>query len=97
MKKHLTPLGELNRHYWLAVTMAKASGTDLVQAYSDGRLGAEEWAEAVHRCRGCDWVQQCQCWLGQSEWGDQAVPAKCKNATIFERIKLPRAEDVTAE
>ena len=51
MTHHLTPLSTLNRHYWLAVTMAKASGADLVQAYADGRLSAEEWADVVHRCR----------------------------------------------
>jgi len=91
MTHHLTPLGTLNRHYWLAVTMAKASGADLVQAYADGRLSAEEWADVVHRCRGCDWVQQCECWLGKSEWGAQTVPSACMNAEVFEWIKLPPA------
>ena len=96
MTNHLTPLGPLNRHYWLAVKMAKASGTDLVQAFADGRLSAEDWADVVHRCRGCDWVQQCQCWLDTSDWGAQSVPAACKNAEVFEWIKLPPAKGKAA-
>ena len=42
------------KHYWLAKRMAKTTGADLVAAYQAGELGQEEWAQMVHKCRGCD-------------------------------------------
>lgn len=87
MTRTVRPLGAMTEHYWLAKKMAKASGADLVQAFADDRLSSQDWSDIVQRCRGCDWAQQCQCWLGQTEWGDQTVPSVCANSEMLERLK----------
>lgn len=97
MTKTVRPLGPMTEHYWLANKMAKATGADLVRAFADGDLSSQDWSDVVQRCRGCAWVQQCQCWLGQTEWGDQTVPSACVNSETLKRLKAGTRETVATK
>lgn len=96
MTDAIKPLGPMKKHYWLAQTMAKASGADLVQAFDDGRLSQEDWATMVHRCRSCTWAQQCKCWLSDQDWGALTVPDDCVNSSILLDLLRPVEEPVKA-
>jgi len=80
------PLGSENRHYWMALTMAKRTGADMQRALEDGRISHEDWAELVQRCRGCAWAEGCACWMAVQEDGLASIPAACPNATTFEKV-----------
>lgn len=82
----LRPLGDENRHYWMAVKMAKATGTDLQSALEEGRISHQDWADLVQRCRGCAWVEGCACWMARQEAGTAEVPQACPNAATFEAV-----------
>lgn len=88
MTIEVTPLGDPLRHYWLALSMAKAAGAEVVQAFAQGRLSQDDWAALVHHCRGCDWAQGCRRWLDHVEWGEQAIPEDCANRGVLERLKI---------
>lgn len=81
------PLGDENRHYWLAVAMAKATGTDLQAALEEGRISHADWANLVTRCRGCDWVEGCDCWLAKQEAGTADAPKTCVNSDFFAKAR----------
>ncbi len=87
MSKMERPLGPENKHYWLASSMAKATGVDLVAAADQGQLSQSEWADAVQRCRGCGWVGGCQAWMGAQVEGGAEVPAACVNSDLFQSLK----------
>jgi hypothetical protein len=86
------PLGDENHHYWMALKMAKATGADLQAALDDGRISHGDWADLVQRCRGCEWVGGCACWMAAQTPGTAPVPQACPNAPAFERV-LQGAED----
>lgn len=89
-KDAVRPLGPVNRHYWLALGMAKVTGADLARAMEEGRITQADWAEVVERCRGCGWTEGCQCWLDARmdglEGEGAAVPRACPNAALFEKV-----------
>ena len=83
---HLHPLGPENRHYWLAVTMARRTGADMQRALEDGVISHEDWATLVQRCRGCGWAEGCDHWM-MAQGPDAAdVPEACPNAPVFARV-----------
>jgi len=81
------PLGDENRHYWLAVSMAKATGTDLQSALDEGRISHADWADLVTRCRSCQWVEGCDCWLAKQEAGSADPPDPCVNSAFFAQAR----------
>ena len=83
----LHPLGSENRHYWLAVAMARKTGADMQQALDQGVISHADWAALVQRCRGCDWPDGCDRWLARQDDGTAEVPAACPNAELFERVR----------
>ncbi|MCA8882557.1 MAG: hypothetical protein KDA50_02185 [Rhodobacteraceae bacterium] len=85
------PLGDPISHYWLAVSMAKAAGVDLVAAMDEGKLTQQDWAGMVQRCRGCDWERDggCSRWLSFQEDGGAVVPGSCVNQATFRELTLP--------
>ena len=78
----MKPLGDHKKHYWLSKRMAKTTGADLVAAYQAGELGQEEWAQMVHKCRGCDWAEGCARWLRKTPTATD-VPSTCVNCGRF--------------
>ena len=81
------PLGDDITHYWLALSMAKAAGADVISAFAEGRLNQEDWAALVHRCQGCQWTEGCTCWLAQADWGAANIPPRCKNRDVLNKLK----------
>lgn len=77
------PLGDENRHYWLAVAMAKATGADLQTALEDGRISHQDWADLVTRCRSCTWAEGCDCWLAKQKGVGADAPDPCVNSSVF--------------
>ncbi len=81
------PLGDEQKHLWMARRMAKTVGVDLAAAYEAGTLSQEEWAETVQRCRGCDWAEGCDHWLPEHAEGVEHAPRACVNADLWDRLK----------
>ena len=84
------PLGDPVKHYWLARSMAAATGVDLAAAYDEGRLTQDDWAEMNTRCRGCDWERDGACgrWLSfHEDPGSAKAPQTCDNADVFTRLR----------
>ena len=81
------PLGDETEHYWLVQRMARASGTDLVEASDTGALTQADWAGMVHRCRGCAWADGCQRWLSQPVDALREAPADCLNHDRFAALQ----------
>ena len=84
------PLGETVTHYWLALTMARAVGVDLVAEMDAGRLSPGDWADLVQACRGCDWERDgggCGRWLSLQIPGEAPIPSSCVNHATFERLR----------
>ncbi|RFU12152.1 hypothetical protein DZD18_13350 [Rhodobacteraceae bacterium W635] len=81
------PLGDPVHHFWLAQSMAKATGVDLAAAMREGRIAQQDWADMVTRCRGCIWAEGCAHWLAAQEAGAAEVPGACANADVFTRLQ----------
>ncbi len=81
------PLGPQKRHYWLALRMAKATGTDLAEALAKGGLTQSDWAGIVTRCRACQWTEGCRRWLQQPIEEIRALPEGCPNAPTFAALQ----------
>lgn len=79
-------LGDTRKHLRLVAGMAKATDTDLVGAFEQGRLESEEWAEIVQTCRHCKWAGRCEEWLHDHSHVTCA-PGTCLNRTRFTRLK----------
>lgn len=77
------PLGDPVRHFWLAKSMARATGVDLVAAMREGRIAQADWADMVTRCRACAWAEGCAQWLAGQGVGTAEVPGDCVNAEEF--------------
>lgn len=80
------PLGSIRHHFWLSQSMAKATGGDLAHAVHEGRVSQMDWAEAVTRCRACEWAPSCERWLATQGDGAVNAPAECANAALFHRL-----------
>lgn len=89
----MKPLGDRNRHYWLAQRMAKTTGADLVKAHQAGALSQEEWAQMVQNCRACDWTEGCARWLQRTVKAD-TVPDTCANCGRFSEMQTQTGERV---
>lgn len=80
------PLGDIRHHFLLAQSMAKVTGVDLIHAMHEGHISQGTWANAVTRCRGCDWAEPCEAWLAAQNGSKVAVPPNCANAELFQRL-----------
>ena len=81
------PLGPVNRHYWLALRMAKATGVDLNEAMNSDLLDQNDWAQMVARCRGCVWAKGCTRWLDIPNDTLRALPPTCADADRFSALR----------
>ncbi|QPM92102.1 DUF6455 family protein [Pseudooceanicola algae] len=85
----MKPLGDPNEHYWRVQRMAKAVGSDLAAAQTEGRLSDQDWADMVTRCRGCSVTCACSDWLDRAEMDgrtrDSAIPG-CENKLVFPKL-----------
>lgn len=83
----MKPLGDPKTHFWKVQDMAKATDTNLVEAFEAGKMTSEEWAGMVERCRSCQWVEGCERWLSRHEDGGAEPPVDCVNHKRFEALK----------
>lgn len=86
-----TVLGQIMEHVRLVGRMAKATETDLIDAYEAGELTQEEWAEMVQTCRSCAWAGQCGDWL-DAHGTVACAPATCLNRDRFEELHARAAD-----
>lgn len=83
----LRPLGDPKRHFWLAQSMAKATGVDLAAAKQDGRLAQEDWADLITRCRACARADECEAWVQRQSSNGNEPPSACVNADVLTRLR----------
>lgn len=79
-------LGERMAHLRLVCGMAKATDADVVEAFENGELTPEDWAEMVETCRGCEAAEACAHWLADAPHWDNA-PGVCLNRKRFANLK----------
>ncbi|MEP2716822.1 DUF6455 family protein [Pseudophaeobacter sp.] len=63
----MQPLGDAMHHLQLLARMGKTLGADLVEAFEKGEISAEDWAEMITSCRGCETPEGCRHWLEAQE------------------------------
>lgn len=82
----MNSLGQVMTHMRRVLLMGQKTGVDLVAIHRNGRMTHAEWADMIHRCRGCEWAESCGDWL---EAQDQTaeVPGKCPNRKRFAEIR----------
>ncbi|HKL46881.1 MAG TPA: DUF6455 family protein [Roseovarius sp.] len=82
----MSPLGDMRRHYWLVLEMARLAGVDLVAAFRDGQLDNRSWAAMVASCRACGDVDTCEDCLRDHETGSEPPPG-CRNRMDFRLLR----------
>jgi hypothetical protein len=80
-------LGDPDRHFWLARSVARVIGLDLGAAVTRGDLPSDGYRAIINRCRTCPVVEACQDWLGTSGGHAEAPPPGCLIAGELDRLK----------
>lgn len=80
-------LGDPDRHFWLARSVARVIGLDLGAAVTRGDLSCEDYRAMINRCRTCPMVATCQTWLGASRGQAEAPPHGCLIAGELDGLK----------
>ncbi|MDF1708249.1 MAG: DUF6455 family protein [Paracoccaceae bacterium] len=70
-------LGDPDRHFWLARSVARVMGVDLGAALARGDLPCEDYRAMVNRCRTCPLVVACESWLAASGGRAETPPPGC--------------------
>ena len=83
----LARLGDPDRHFWLARSVARVIGLDLGASITRGDLPCDEYRALINRCRTCPMVDACQNWLGASGGHAEAPPPGCLIAGDLDRLK----------
>ena len=92
------PLGDAMQHLQLMARMGKHLGADLAEAFATGKISAEDWAEMITSCRGCDAPENCKRLLDRQDGRDMQhgaerpegsvePPAYCCNAARLLRLR----------
>lgn len=84
-----TPLGEIEKHFWLTRSVARCLGVSLSEAMAEGQLSAEGYAEMITQCRASHCAGQCEKWLAAQQSVAVAAPEFCANADVMDRLKHP--------
>lgn len=89
----------LNRHAALMNRMAQALGVNLTEMMLQGKLGGEDWREAVVRCAGCPEPTECLHWLSAHDEDngrakpEAEAPDYCTNRDMMARLRETLAKD----
>ncbi|GAA6195351.1 hypothetical protein NBRC116598_07950 [Pseudophaeobacter arcticus] len=92
------PLGDAMLHLQLMARMGKHLGADLAEAFATGKISAEDWAEMITSCRGCDAPENCKRLLDRQDGQDMQhgaerpegsvePPVYCCNAARLLRLR----------
>jgi hypothetical protein len=71
------PLGDPDRHFWLARSVARLMQIDFHAAIIHGDLDRETYRGLINRCRTCRRVTACEAWLALSCGRADAPPEGC--------------------
>lgn len=85
-------LGNLMHHVQLVSRMARATQTNLVEAFEAGDLSQNDWAKMVQTCRNCNWAGDCPDWLNRHNDISDA-PENCLNRRRFAALKTREREE----
>ncbi|SIO13336.1 DUF6455 family protein [Vannielia litorea] len=88
----MKPMGDERTHYLLALGMAKATRTDLVDAMETGALDNDAWARMLHRCRSCGWPEGCADWVDHQMESGAECPPSCVNQRRFAELRARSAQ-----
>lgn len=86
----LDQLDQLDRHFWMTRSVARAMGLNLGDAIRRGELGPDRYAEMVAICRQCPHLDRCQDWLARSSAGAVRAAAFCAHADTLNTLKRNR-------
>jgi hypothetical protein len=81
------PREEMEQHFWLTRSVARAVGVNLSNAMADGRLTVDDYCGLVARCRAANCQAQCQAWLATQTGANSRPPSHCAHAQVFERLR----------
>ena len=71
------PLGDPDRHFWLARSVARLMQIDFHAAITHGDLDRAAYRGLINRCRTCRRVAACEGWLAGSCGQADAPPEGC--------------------
>ncbi|MFT7596338.1 MAG: hypothetical protein ACI8R4_003673 [Paracoccaceae bacterium] len=81
-------LGDIERHFWLARSVARLVGVNLSDAMAEKRLTVEGYCEMVTHCRASNCHEACEHWLAaQTANRPDSAPDYCSIRQVFERLK----------
>lgn len=80
----LRPLGDAREHYWMTIKMGDALGLPLVEAWEDGYLSPDAYAEMITRCRGCAEPAACARLLDGGKL--EKPPSYCANGPAWAEL-----------
>lgn len=88
MSRPAIALGDIERHFWLTRSVARAIGVNLSGAMAEKRLSPEDYTEMVAQCRARDCHEACQRWLAaQTGPHPEGPPEYCANAELLARLR----------
>ena len=80
-------VADVERHFWLARSVARVLGVNLSAAMAQGRLSATQYSEMIDRCQSGGCHASCEAWLARPSGSADAAPAECRIARILERLR----------
>lgn len=83
---HRTPLGDIEKHFWLTRSVARCMGLSLTEAMAEGKLTPHDYAQMVTRCRGSACNERCQIWLAAQQARAATAPEFCANAEDLNKL-----------
>lgn len=87
MKPRATPLGDIERHFWLSQSVARTIGINLSEAMAENRLTPKDYTTMITRCRAQGCQDACQRWLAaQTTETPNGPPEYCANSDLLKRL-----------
>lgn len=87
MNVPFTAVEPLDRHYWLARSVARVIGADPTRALAQGRIDSDTYADMIVTCRNGNCSAICLRWLGDPSSDRSSAPRGCAIAEILERLR----------
>jgi uncharacterized protein DUF6455 len=87
MRRQSAALGEVEQHFWLNRSVARAMGVNLSDSMADGSLSETGYAELITKCRAAGCSEACAQWLAQQTGFNAEAPTHCANADALTRLK----------
>lgn len=79
------PMGEIRKHFWLTLGMAKHCKVDLGVALQRQEITRSDYADMVTACRHCDAPEACSIWLEKAQDSEPASQY-CMNRGQFAKL-----------